>query len=128
MNERVALTGEGKLSVLGLGAAAAGLLILFATNNVPANATPFGVILLSLGAIFVAFVPWRWSAAVGMFLSLFVLVGAFIAPGRVDRLTHPTLVGAFVGTWIQVLGLMIAIIAGGVGTIRNFSFRPGREI
>src|SRR5882724_5362453 len=103
----VALTGAGKLNVAGLIVAAAGILTLFATG-VAKQAFPVGAVLLVAVAAFVLFGPWRWTTIVGVVLPLFICVIAFIVPGLFDRLTHPENGGAFVGTAVQMVGLITA--------------------
>jgi hypothetical protein len=106
-----ALTNNAKLNALGMVVAAAGILTLFATG-VADEAFPFGaVILLVLAALVVARL-WKWMPAVGGFFGLFVTVGGFIAPpGFVHRLTHPGETAAFLGTSVQVIGLLITLIS-----------------
>jgi hypothetical protein len=125
MNKRTPLSGAGKLTVVGLVAAAAGILILFAVIDFPVP-VPVGTILLLIAACLVAFARWRWTPGVGAVVALFIFVGGFIAPGLFDRVTDPAEVGAFVGTWIQMAGLITAIPAGILATVQ--SYRPGSGV
>lgn len=120
MNNRTPLSLASKLTIIGLVVAAAGISTLFATGSVVPPPIPVGPILLLLVAGLVALGPWRWTPVVGVVLSLAILVGAFVAPGLFDRLSNPAQVGGFVGTWVQMLGLITAIVAGAIATMQNY--------
>jgi hypothetical protein len=122
MNNRtpLSLALASKLTIIGLVVAAAGISTLFLTNSVAVPLIPVGPVLLLLVAGLVALGPWRWTPVVGVVLSLAILVGAFVAPGLFDRLSNPAQVGGFVGTWVQVLGLITAIVAGTLATVQNY--------
>ncbi|HET7081383.1 MAG TPA: hypothetical protein VFM49_28470 [Chloroflexia bacterium] len=123
MNNPSALSLAAKLTIIGLLIAAAGISTLFLTNSVNVPAIPVGPILLLLTAGLVALGPWRWTPVVGIALSVALLVGAFIAPGLFDRLSNPAQLGGFAGTAIQMLGIMIAIVAGTFATVQNYQPR-----
>lgn len=123
---KTSLSEADKLHLAGLVVAAAGIAILFAVIDFPVP-VPVGTILLLAVAGLVVLGRWRWTASVGVLLSLSILVGGFIAPGLFDRLTDPVEVGAFVGTWMQILGLITAIVAGTVATAQNYRLRSGHE-
>ena len=120
MNNLGTLSPAGKLTIIGLLITAAGISTLFLTNSVNVPAIPVGPILLLLTATLVALGPWRWTPIA---LSVFILVGAFIAPGLFDRLSNPAQLGGFAGTAIQMLGIMIAIVAGTFATVQNYQPR-----
>jgi hypothetical protein len=120
MNNRPPPTLAHKLTIIGLVVAAAGISTIFLTNSVEVPPIPIGPILLLLVAGLVALVPWRWTPVAGAALSLAILVGAFIAPGLFDRLSNPAQVGGFIGTWVQMLGLITAIIAGTFATMQSY--------
>jgi uncharacterized membrane protein len=127
MNKRMPLADAGKLNVVGLVTAAAGILILFAVLDFPVP-VPVGTILLLITAGLVVFGRWRWTPAVGAVLALFfIFVGGFIAPGLFDRLIDPAELGAFVGTWVQMLGLLTAIPAGIAATVQSYRLGSGPE-
>ena len=54
---------------------------------------------------------WRWMTIVGVIVSLFLLVGGALAPQARDQLGDPTQVGVFIGTVIQLLALVVALLA-----------------
>jgi hypothetical protein len=123
MNNRTSLSLASKLTVLSLVVAAAGISTLFLTNSVAVPPIPIGPILLLLAAGLVVLGPWRWTPVAGIVLSLAILVGAFVAPGLVDRLSNQTQVGGFIGTWVQMLGLITAVIVGTIATVQNYQTR-----
>jgi hypothetical protein len=103
------LTNNAKLNALGMVIASAGILTLFATG-VADEAFPFGAVILLVLAALVAARLWKWMPAVGGFFGVFVTVGGFIAPpGFPYRLTHPGETAAFLGTSVQVIGLLITL-------------------
>ncbi len=109
-----------KMTVIGLMVAAIGISTLFLTNSVTVPAVAFGPIILVAVAALVAWGPWRWTPVVGVIAGLFILVGAFIAPGLFDRLGNPGQMGGFVGTWVQTLGLITAVVSGVMATMQNY--------
>jgi hypothetical protein len=110
------------LHVAGLLLAGAGIATLFVTNSVDSPPIWVGPIVFVTAAALILLRPRRWTLGIGIGFSLFVLVGAMIAPGLVDRLSDPTDAGAFIGTATQMLGLLIALVAGVAALVRQ---RPG---
>ena len=127
------LSGERAVTVAGLVVGAAGIAVLWASGVEFPVAIPPGLVILLVGALFVGLPPWRWATGVGAFLRLFVtcgflisggipnLVGAdgstfFGTPNPVDRDT----LGTLVGTWLQTIGALIALIAGVIATPNNY--------
>jgi hypothetical protein len=99
-------------TVAGLAAGAVGIAILWAAGVEFPIYPPPGILVLLAGAIFVALSPWPWAPGVGAFLGLFVTVGFVISGGP------PNLVGrdgtsVAIGTWIQLVGVLTALLAGG---------------
>src|SRR6478672_7449068 len=117
MNNRNPLSLSSTLTVLGLLIAAAGISTLFLTTSVTVPTIPIGPILLLALAALIGLGRWRWTPIAGVVMSIALLVGAFIAPGLFDRLGNPGQVGAFVGTWVQMVGVFTAIVAGTLATI-----------
>jgi hypothetical protein len=126
MKIRNPLSLSSKLTVVGLLVAAAGISTLFLTTSVAVPAIPIGPILLLALAALIGLGRWRWTPIAGVVMSIALVVGAMIAPGLFDRLSDPAQVGAFVGTWIQMLGVFTAIVAGTLATIQNY--RPQATI
>lgn len=109
-----------RLLVLGLVVAAAGMLIQYA-SGVEYPTIPPGPIIALVAAAVVAFGPWRRAPVVGLVAAVFISVGGVIATiagnGFTPQLSDPGAVGGFVGTLVQIAGLVIAV-AGGVVTVR----------
>jgi hypothetical protein len=133
MSVQRTLSGEWAVTVAGLVLGAAGIAVLWASGVEFPVAIPPGLVILLVGALFVGLAPWRWATGVGAFLGLFVtvgflmsggipnLVGAdgstfFGAPNPIDRDT----LGTIIGTWIQTIGALIALIAGVIATRSNY--------
>lgn len=110
--------GMRVLHIAGLLLAAAGIMTLFITRSVASPVIWVGPIVLATLAALILVWPRRWTVALGIGFSLFVLVGAFIAPGLFDRLSDPAAAGAFFGTAIQIAGLVIALAAGATALAR----------
>jgi hypothetical protein len=109
------------LHIAGLLLAAAGILTLFVTRSVDSPVIWVGPIIFVAVAALILLRPRRWTVGLGIGFSLFVLVGAFVAPGLVDRLSDPTNAGAFFGTASQIAGLLLALAAGASALSRETS-------
>lgn len=116
------LTMAAKLNVAGNVVAAGGIAILFASIDFPVP-VPVGTILLLIVAALVGLGRWRWTPIAGFLMPLSIFIGGFIAPGLFDRMSDPSAVGAFVGSWVQMLGQIVAIVAGIVATMQNYRAR-----
>ena len=133
MSVQRTLSGEWALTVAGLVVGAAGIAVLWASGVEFPVAIPPGLVILLVGALFVGLAPWRWATGVGAFLGLFVAVGFLISggipnlvgadgstlfgtPNPVDRDT----LGTLVGTWLQTIGALTALIAGVIATRNNY--------
>ncbi|MEU8183369.1 hypothetical protein AB0B85_03040 [Micromonospora sp. NPDC049044] len=103
-------------TIAGLVVGAAGIAMLWAAGVEFPIAVPPGMIILLAGAVFVAFVPWRWSPAVGALLGLFVTVGFLISPTGVDNLLGRHGADVATGQFIQLVGVLTALIAGALAT------------
>jgi hypothetical protein len=96
---------------------------IIAGANYPA--VPPGLIIVLVAAALVLFLPWRWAPLIGVLVGGFLFVGGVKAAGSRYDLTHTGHPGVFVGTWIELLALAVAVIAGIAAlTIRN---RPARS-
>jgi hypothetical protein len=80
---------------------------------------PPGIIILLAGAIFVGLAPWPWAPAVGAFLGLFLTVG-FVVSGGPPNLVGEDGTRVAIGTWIQMIGVLTALIAGVIATRANY--------
>jgi hypothetical protein len=105
-------------TVVGLVAGAVGIAILWASGVEFPIYPPPGIVILLAGAIFVSLASWPWAPAVGAFLGLFVTVGFLVSGGP------PNLVGregasVAIGSWIQMVGVLTALVAGVMATRAN---------
>src|SRR5919109_5476427 len=100
MNKRTPLSLAGKLTVVGLVVAAAGIVILDVSGIVFPTVPPGLVILLAAAAL-VGLAPWRWVPAAGAFVGLFLTVG-FVASGSVSYLVDAGRPGVLAGAWVEL--------------------------
>jgi uncharacterized membrane protein YraQ (UPF0718 family) len=80
---------------------------------------PVGAFILAALAILTWLRLWRWTPVVGAVFCVFILVVAFIIGGVIARLSHPDHLGPFVGTLLQMVGLLVAIATGILTAICN---------
>ncbi|MPZ89301.1 MAG: hypothetical protein GEU81_14785 [Nitriliruptorales bacterium] len=81
---------------------------------------PPGIIILLAGALFVGLASWWWTPGVGAFMGLFVTVGFLISPNGIPNFLGQHGTGAQIGTWIQMIGVLTALIAGVIATRANY--------
>jgi hypothetical protein len=115
--------GPWATTVAGLLIGAGGIAILWASGVEFPIYPPPGIIILLAGAIFVGLASWRWAPAVGAFLGLFITVG-FVASGGPPNLVGRDGTSVAIGTWIQLLGVLTALIAGVLATRANYRKQP----
>ena len=117
-----------RLLVVGL-VAAAGMLIQYA-SGVEYPTIPPGPIIALVAAAVVAFGPWRRAPVVGLVAAVFISLGGVIATiagnGFTPQLSDPGAVGGFVGTLVQIAGLVIAVAAGVVAVRPSVGSRAGK--
>jgi hypothetical protein len=119
MNAQRAWSEPRTATVGGLVVGAMGIAILWASGVEFPIYPPPGILILLAGAIFVGLATWPWAPGVGAFLGLFVTVGFVVSGGP------PNLVGrdgtiVAIGTWIQMTGVLTALIAGVIATRTNY--------
>src|SRR5262245_30554776 len=125
MRRRTAMTAQSSWSrsrtatVAGLVAGASGIAVLWASGVEFPIYPPPGIVILLAGAIFVSLVPWPWAPAVGAFLGLLVTVG-FVASGGPRNLVGRDGTSVAIGTWVQMAGVLTALIAGVIATRANY--------
>lgn len=119
MTAQRTLSGPRAATVAGLVVGALGIAILWASGVEFPFYPPPGIVILLAGAIFVGLAPWPWTPAVGAFLGLFVTVG-FVVSGGPPNLFGRDGTSVAIGTWIQLLGVLTALIAGGMATRANY--------
>jgi hypothetical protein len=105
------LSRAARTEAAALAVAAVGIIIqIIGGVNYPA--VPPGLIILLAAAALVAFLPWRWAPVIGMLAGAFMVIGAIAAANARYDLTHPGHPGAFIGTWIQLIAVVVAVVAG----------------
>ncbi len=117
-----------RLLVVGLVVAAAGKLIQYASGVEYPTIPPGPIIALAAAAV-VAFGPWRRAPVVGLVAAVFISLGGVIATiagnGFTPQLSDPGAVGGFVGTLVQIAGLLVAVAAGVVAVRPSVGSRAG---
>jgi prepilin signal peptidase PulO-like enzyme (type II secretory pathway) len=127
MNRRSSSSSSGKPTVVALLVTAAGIVIqIFSGIDFPT--VPPGLVIVLVAAGLIAFGPWWWTPVVGAILGVWLLVG-FSLSGEAGRLVDPSGLGGFVGLWIQLVAVIVAIATGIVATARNLraGARPARR-
>jgi hypothetical protein len=105
------LSQPARTEAVALIVAAVGIVVqIIGGVNYPA--VPPGLIILLVGAALVAFLPWRWAPVFGVAGALFLLFGAAAAASSRDHLSQPGHPGAFIGSWIQLAAVVVALAAG----------------
>jgi hypothetical protein len=127
MSRSRSLSAAGKLTVAGLVAAAAGIVIQIASGAEYPTVPPGLIILLVAAGLVALGARWRWTPLVGVVVALFLLVGGALAPQAREQLGDPGAVGVFVGTVIQLLALVVALIAGVAATRQSYRTRPSNR-
>jgi hypothetical protein len=119
MNAQRAWSEPRTATVGGLVVGAMGIAILWASGVEFPIYPPPGIPILLAGAIFVALATWPWAPGVGAFLGLFVTVG-FVVSGGPPNLVGRDGTSVAIGTWIQMTGVLTALIAGVIATRANY--------
>jgi hypothetical protein len=119
MQAQSRLSGPRAATVAGLVVGALGIAILWASGVEFPIYPPPGIVILLAGAIFVSLASWPWAPAVGAFLGLFVTVG-FVVSGGPPNLVGRDGTSVAIGTWIQLIGVLTALIAGVSATRANY--------
>jgi hypothetical protein len=127
MSRSRSLSAAGKLTVAGLVVAAAGIVIQIASGAEYPTVPPGLIILLVAAGLVALGARWRWTPLVGVVVALFLLVGGALAPQARDQLGDPGAVGVFVGTVIQLLALVVALIAGVAAARQSYRTRPSNR-
>jgi hypothetical protein len=104
------------ITVTGLLVGAVGISILWAAGQDFPFYPPPGIVILVVGALFVALMSWRWAPVVGAVLGLFVAAG-FVASGLnggdgFDNVSGVHGAGRAIGQVVQLIGVLTALVAG----------------
>jgi hypothetical protein len=119
MHAQSTWSGPRTATVAGLVVGALGIAVLWASGVEFPIYPPPGIIILLAGAIFVGLASWPWAPAVGAFMGLFVTVG-FVVSGGPPNLFGRDGTSVAIGTWIQMTGVLTALIAGVIATRANY--------
>jgi hypothetical protein len=97
----------------GLWLTALGILVQAFTGAKGYPRVPPGIIILAVvGALVYLTRQFRWASITGVALAALISIGVFTTHGTAERLSHPTDVGPFVGTVVQLIGLVVALVVG----------------
>jgi hypothetical protein len=72
-------------------------------------AVPPGLIILAVAGLLMLFAPWRWAMILAAVATVFVSIGAVAAPNLRDQLADPGAATLFLGSLIQLAGLVLAL-------------------
>ncbi len=106
------------VTIAGLLAGTIGIGVLWASGIVFPFYPPPGMLILTAGAILVAAFRFRWTPLVGTALGLFIVIGFLLSPSGIGNLAGDAGVGASVGTVIQLVGVLVATVAGAAAVAR----------
>jgi hypothetical protein len=121
MKKRIRLSPSGYITVAGLIAATAGVIIQIVSGaSYPAVPPVFFILLIPAGLI--AFGRWRWTPLIAVVGGLFLIIGLFLSGASV-RMLDPNKFGVSAGLWIQMMGVVVSIVAGIIATIQNYQSR-----
>jgi len=119
MHAQRSISAPHAATVAGLVAGALGIAILWAAGVPFPFAIPPGLVILFAGALFVGLSSRPWAPAVGAFMGLFVTVG-FVISGSAPNLLGRDGSTVLVGTWIQMVGVLTALVAGVIAAQANY--------
>jgi hypothetical protein len=120
MRAQISPTVAGAATVAGLVVGALGIGVLWASGVTFPIAIPPGIVVLLVGAVVVGLAPWRWAPGLGAFLGLFVIVGFLISPTGIPNFIGQHGTSIAVGTWIQLAGVLTALVTGVIATWNNY--------
>ena len=104
-------------TVIGLVAAAVGIVLLMVAG-VDMPVVPPGLVMLAVAAVAAAVSGRRWVAVVAVLVGVAELVG-LLASGSATNLFSPGTFLVGTGTWIRLVGTLVAIAAGSIWLVRN---------
>lgn len=104
------LSAARRAAQTGLITAAVGIAVLKVAGTAMPVVPP-GLVLLVVAAVLVGVVRRRWTLVVGLLLVVAEFAG-FFASGSASGLADLGPIGVFAGTWIRLVGLIVAFAAG----------------
>jgi hypothetical protein len=109
-------------TVIGLVAAAVGIVLLMVAG-VDMPVVPPGLVMLAVAAVAAAVSGRRWVAIVAVLVGVAELVG-LMASGSATNLFSPGTFLVGTGTWVRLVGTLVAIAAGSIWLVRNRQSAP----
>ena len=103
-------------TVAGLVLGAAGISLLWAGGIEFPVAVPPGIVILLVGAAFVALAPWRWAPAAGVLLGVFITVGFLLSGMGVENIAGERGTTVAIGQSVQMAGVWVAAVTGALAT------------
>jgi hypothetical protein len=123
-NKPFSLIANHKTTAIGLWLATFGIFVQAATGATGYPKIPPGIIILvAVGLVVYLTAGQRWASLIGLLLAGFISIGVFTTHGTGYRLNHPDAIGPFIGTLVQLLGLIVALVGGVASTIKSYSAR-----
>jgi hypothetical protein len=111
-------TSAAKTAGIALVASGLGIIVQILGGAEEYPAIPPGAIILVVAGLAVFAWRWRWSPVIAVAVAGFILIGAFLTEGTADRLGVPGNLGQFLGTALQMAGVVVALVAGVVGLVK----------
>jgi hypothetical protein len=108
-----------KLTLTGLLVTAAGIAILYVSGG-EMPVVPPGFVMLLVAAGLVAWGPWRWTPIAGIVAAL-AEAGGFFGSGSAANLGDLDPFGIFAGTWVRLIGIVLALVYSIVATKLAFT-------
>lgn len=120
------LSTAAKLNAIFLFVAAAGIILQIFVGVAGYPAVPPGPIILAGTGILVLTLATRtrWILVLGTVAPAFILVGGVVEGSIFDRLGDPGDLGPFLGTALQEIGVVMALIFGVIATAQAFRKTP----
>ncbi len=78
---------------------------------------PPGLVILFVAAALVWFLRRRWAPAIGIVVSIFMIVGLFAA-GQASRLIEVEEAVDTIGLWVQIVAVAVAMTSGVLALVR----------
>jgi len=115
------LSHYSQLTVAALLIATTGVVIqMIAGVDFPTIPPVLFILLIPAGLVAVG--RWRWTPATAALAGVFLTFGLF-AGGAAPRLLDLSQLGGFVGLWVQMLGVIGAVVGGLIATVQNYARR-----
>jgi hypothetical protein len=120
------LSSAAKLNATFLFVAVVGIIIQIASGVPGYPKVPPGPIILGVVGILVLALTTRfkWILILGIIAPAFILFGGIVEGSSWGRLGHPGNFGPFLGTALQMIGIVVALIYGIIATTEAFKKAP----